>query len=83
MFNTLYRADVTTPLIHLLKNAVHACLSLQWDLRKTPKSWGGLLVKVQFKCKDITSSKNDEMEHCVVIKYAETFKGNFFLQNCQ
>ena len=44
---------------------------LGWNLRETPKSWEGLLVKAQFKCE----SNNFETHHCVVIKYAGTFKG--------
>ena len=44
---------------------------LQWNLSETPKTWGGLLVKIQFKCYDWSG----ETEHCVVIKYAGTFKG--------
>ena len=45
----------------------------QWNLKETPKSWGGLMVKAQFKCEDSSSSATTE--HLVVIKYAGTFKG--------
>jgi hypothetical protein len=47
-------------------------LVLQWNLKKTPKSWGGLIVKIPFMCEDTTATK---AEHCVVIKYAGTFTG--------
>ena len=47
------------------------CFYSQWNLNETPKSWEGLLVKIQFKCYDT----NGETKHCVVIKYTGTFKG--------
>ncbi|CAB3988118.1 Hypothetical predicted protein [Paramuricea clavata] len=47
-------------------------VSLKWNLTKTPKSWGGLMVKVQFMCETIAATKT---EHCVVIKYTGTFTG--------
>ena len=48
---------------------------LQWDLSKTPKSWGGLMVKVQFECEDSSASTFRKTGHCVVIIYTGTFKG--------
>ncbi|CAB3998225.1 Hypothetical predicted protein [Paramuricea clavata] len=48
---------------------------LQWDLSKTPESWGGLMVKVLFECEDSSAATIRKTEHCVVIKYTGTFKG--------
>jgi hypothetical protein len=48
---------------------------LQWDLSKTPKTWGGLMVKVLFECEDSSAATIRKTEHCVVIKYTGTFKG--------
>ena len=47
----------------------------QWNLWKTPKSWRGLLVKVQFKCEDTPGPNIAATEHCVVVKYTGTFEG--------
>ena len=48
---------------------------LHWDLSKTPKTWGGLMVKVLFECEDSSAATIRKTEHCVVIKYTGTFKG--------
>ena len=53
-------------------------LYLQWNLTTTPKTWAGLVVKVQFKCEETTGFNIynvAETEHCVVIKYTGVFKG--------
>ena len=51
----------------------------KWNLNKTPKSWKGLLVKVQFQCKGVeTLTKNETTEHCLVIKYTGTFTGTLW-----
>ena len=55
--------------------AVDTKVSLQRNLKRTPKSWRGLMVKVQFKCEETVGSNISETEHCVVIKYTGTFKG--------
>ena len=63
-------------LLHLLslRSKCWGFFYLQWNLTKTPTSWGGLIVKVKFKCEDV----GDETEHCVVVKYTGTFKGNHY-----
>ena len=53
-------------------------VSLKWNLKKTPNSWAGLMVKVRFKCKETTGPNVTETEHCVVIKYTGTFEGFYY-----
>ena len=45
---------------------------LKWDLTKTPRSWKGLIVKVQFECE---REQHTEDTHCVLIKYSGLFTG--------
>ena len=59
--------------------AVDAKVSLQWNLKRTPKSWRGLMVKVQFKCAETIGSNISETEYCVVMKYTGAFKGKSHL----
>ena len=63
---------VILTVLPLLSLRSKCCFYLQWNLKKTPTSWGGLMVKVQFKCVD---TNLHETEHCVVIKYTGTFEG--------
>ncbi|CAB4004510.1 Hypothetical predicted protein [Paramuricea clavata] len=49
--------------------------SLKWDLTKTPMSWKGLIVKVQFQCKGSGEYQYNKEVHCVLIKYKGLFTG--------
>ena len=50
----------------------------KWNLKKTPKSWQGLLVMVQFQCESGTAGRDDKTsKRCLVIKYTGTFTGTF------
>ncbi|CAB4031177.1 Hypothetical predicted protein [Paramuricea clavata] len=59
----------------VMSSSVHK-MSLKWNLTRTPKSWKGILVQVQFQCESSTgTAKDTTTEHCVVIKYTGTFTG--------
>ncbi|CAB4004511.1 Hypothetical predicted protein [Paramuricea clavata] len=48
---------------------------LKWDLIKTPMSWKGLIVKVQYQCKSDEKDQDNRDVHCVLIKYTGLFTG--------
>ena len=51
--------------------------SFQWNLIYTPRSWKGLIVKVQFQCNSIGEDKSSNEVHCILIKYTGRSTGTY------
>ena len=64
-------------LLRFSKHIIKFCFPLKWDLAKTPRSWKGLIVKVQFQCKGSGEYQYNKEVYCVLIKYKGLFTGTY------